>query len=214
MVTIAPKLGTFVTIMGTTKDSIAAALFGKTRRHVLALLFGRPHEAFYLRQIARETGAGVGAVQRELDRLTQAGVITRAPDGRQVYVRANPDTPVYHELQGLMAKTAGIADVLCSALLSLEKIDVAFIYGSVARGSQTTHSDIDMMIIGEVSLHEVLPLLGPAQERLAREINPTIYTPDEFRSKRADRQHFVSRVLEEPRIFIIGADNELERLAG
>ena len=200
--------------MGTTKDSVAEALFGKTRRHVLALLFGRPHEAFYLRQIVRETGAGVGAVQRELDRLTQAGIITRAPDGRQVYFRANPDTPVYQELQGLMAKTAGIADVLCSALLSLEKIDVAFIYGSVARGSQTTHSDIDMMIIGEVSLHDLLPLLGPAQERLAREINPTIYTPDEFRSKRADQQHFVSRVLEEPKIFIIGADNELERLAG
>ena len=121
---------------------------------------------------------------------------------------------MYGELQGLMAKTAGIADVLRSVLLSLEKIDVAFIYGSVARGSQTTYSDIDMMIIGDVTLHELLPLLGPAQERLAREINPTIYTPDEFRSQRADRQHFVSRVLEEPKIFIIGADNDLERLAG
>ncbi len=200
--------------MGTAQDSIAEALFGKTRRQVLALLFGRPQDAFYLRQIARETGTGVGAVQRELDRLTRAGVITRAPDGRQVYFRANPDTPVFSELQGLMAKTAGIADVLRSALFSLEKIDIAFIYGSVAKGSQTTYSDIDMMIIGDVTLHELLPLLRPAQERLAREINPTIYAPDEFRSQLADQQHFVSRVLEEPRIFIIGADDDLERLAG
>jgi predicted nucleotidyltransferase len=200
--------------MGTTKDSVAEALFGKTRRQVLALLFSHPHKAFYLRQIARETGAGVGAVQRELDRLTGAGVITRAPDGRQVYFRANPDSPVFAELQGLMAKTAGIADILRSALLPLEKIDIAFIYGSVARGSQTTYSDIDMMVVGDVTLHELLPLLGTAQERLAREINPTIYTLAEFRSQLADRQHFVSRVLEEPKIFIIGADSELERLAG
>ncbi len=200
--------------MGTARDSVAEALFGKTRRRVLALLFGRPHETFYLRQIARETGAGVGAVQRELDRLTQAGVITRAPDGRQVYFRANPDTPVFDELQGLMAKTAGIADVLRSALLPLEKIDVAFIYGSVASGSHATYSDIDMMIVGDVTLHELLPLLRPAQERLAREINPTIYTPGEFLSKRGGRQHFVSRVLDEPKIFIIGADDDLERLAG
>lgn len=200
--------------MCTAQDSIAEALFGKTRRRVLALLFGRSHEAFYLRQISRKTGVAVGAVQRELARLTLAGLITRTPEGSQVYFRANPHSPVYDELQRLMVKTAGIADALRSTLVSSKKIDVAFIYGSVAKGSHSTYSDIDIMIIGEVSLSELLPLLGLAQERLAREINPTIYTPEEFRSKRGGRRHLVSRVLEEQKIFIIGTDDDLKKLVG
>lgn len=196
-------------------DSIAHALFGKTRRRLLALLFGRPDEAFYLRQIARKVDGGVGAVQRELSRLAHAGIINRKPDGSQVYFSANRDSPVFDELRGLMVKTAGIADVIRVALEKVQdRIEIAFLYGSVAEGVQAARSDIDLMIVGEVSLRELLPALGPAQDQLAREITPTIYGPEEWRQKRRSGAHFVNRVLDRTRIFLIGGEDDLGELAG
>ena len=211
-----PKIGALVTIMSTQPhDSIAEALFGKTRRQVLTLLYRRPDTSFYLRQITRETGTGIGSVQRELERLTRAGLITRAPLGNQVHFRANQDSPVFQEIHGLINKTTGLADVVRSALVELaEKIHVAFVFGSVAKRSHTTYSDVDLLIVGDLGLRDVVPLLSPVQDQLGREVNPTIYQPAEFRSLSQDDNHFLGRVMRDPRIFILGNEDELGRLVG
>ena len=198
-------------------DEIASSLFGRTRRNILALLFGRPDEAFYLRQVARETGAGVGAVQRELAGLTRAGLITRTPRGIQVFFQADRSSPVFSEIKSLMEKTTGLADVVRSALAELDArglVSFAFLYGSVATGTHGPSSDVDLMIIGDTKLLELIPAVREAQDRLGREINPTVYPVAELQDRLKARDHFISRVLERPKIMLIGTENELEKLAG
>ena len=197
-------------------DRVAEALFGKTRRNVLSLLFGRPDERFYMRQVARMTGASVAAVQHELARLTTAQLVVRTPEGKQVYYRANTESPVFNEIRGLMDKTVGAVAVVRSTLSGLAgegRIDIAFIYGSVASGTYDAFSDVDVMIIGEIKLSEIIPALRVAQDRLGREINPTIYPGEELRMRLTDREHFVTQVLDGPKIILIGSENDLERLA-
>lgn len=205
-------MGTIVTNPRTVPgDSIAEALFGQTKRRVLALLFGRPESAFYLREIARETGSGTGAVQRELAQLVAAGLVRRSRQGLHVYFSADSASPVYGEMRSLLAKTAGIADVLRAALSELPKkakVLVAFIYGSVAAGQHTSASDVDLMVIGRVQLADLLPTLRPIQERLGREVNPTIYRPDEL----AEPSSFVRRVLDGPKIMLVGTEDDIADL--
>jgi len=199
-----------------TPDQAASALFGQTRRHVLALLFGRPQESFYLRQIARETGAGTGAVQRELATLLKGGLIRRAPRGNQVHFSANPESPLFDELQSLMAKSTGIADVLRSALLRFwnsQMIMSAFIYGSVALGNQRSSSDIDLMVVGRLHLKDLAPVLRKVERRLGREINPVIYRPEDLRGGLSKRAHFVTQVMSRPKIMLFGNPDDLEELA-
>jgi len=144
-----------------TSSSLAAALFGQTRRAILALLYGHPDEAYYLRQLARLGGLGLGVVQREVKRLSEAGILRRTVRGHQVYYQANPDCPVFAELKGLMVKTAGAVDVLREALAPLAgRIKGAFIYGSVARLQQRNGSDVDLMVVGAVSFGEVVGALN------------------------------------------------------
>jgi predicted nucleotidyltransferase len=198
-------------------DPIAGALFGVTRLRVLALLFGRPHESFYLRQVARETGSGVGATQREVARLVVADIVRRTQRGNQVHFQANADSPVFNELRDLLAKTAGLASVLRATLGTLIPSGsgaIAFIYGSAAAGKQTASSDIDLMLIGDVSQARLLPVLRKAQARLGREVNATVYPLDEFTSKLDRGEHFARRSMASPRIMLIGDDRELEKLAG
>ena len=196
-------------------DTIAEALFGKTRRAILGLLFSHPEQAFFLRQIARSVDSGMGAVQRELRQLTDAGILTKTASGRQVYFQANPKCPVFNELRLLVAKTIGIADGLKSALLPLrEKIVCAFVYGSMASGRVTVGSDVDLMIIGDLSFGEVVSALHPVQDVLGREINPTVYPEAEFVEKLVQGHHFLRSVMSEEKIFLVGDANELEKLAG
>ena len=196
------------------KERLAAGLFGKTRRAVLSLLLGRPDEAFYVRQVVRAARVGQGTVQRELKRLADLGIISRQLRGKQVYFQANPKCPVFAELRGLILKTAGMADVLRDSLLGFgERINVAFIYGSLARGADKATSDVDLMVVGNVSFGDVVSAIGPAQETLGREINPTVYPPEEFRRKVAGGHHFLKTVLREPKLFLIGGERDLDRLA-
>jgi predicted nucleotidyltransferase len=198
---------TEISLLGTT-------LFGKTRRAVLALLYGHPDESFYLRQIARATGAGMGALQRELKLLAGAGVIRRSEIGQQAFFKANADSPVFHELRNLIIKTFGVADVIRAALSPLaDKIQTAFIFGSMVSGEIKQGSDLDVMIIGKIEFAGVVAALSPAQETLELEINPSVYPPAEFRSKLAEGHHFLKTVLSAPKIFLIGNENELEELA-
>jgi predicted nucleotidyltransferase len=196
-----------------TSSNLSAALFGQTRRAILALLYGHPDEAYYLRQLARSGGLGLGGVQREVRRLAEAGILRRTVRGHQVYYQANPDCPVFAELKGLMVKTAGAVDVLREALAPLGgRIKVAFIYGSVARLQQRNASDVDLMVVGAVSFGEVVGALSAAQELIHREISPTVYSPAEFRSKLKARHHFLSSVLRNEKVFVIGDAHELARL--
>jgi predicted nucleotidyltransferase len=179
----------------------------------LALLYGHPDEAYYLRQLVRSAGLGLGAVQREVARLAGAGIIQRTARGRQVYYQANPECPLYVELKSLVVKTAGVGDVLRAALAPLaSRIRVAFIYGSVARTEQKSTSDVDLMVIGDVTFGDVVSALGAPQEILSREINPTVYSPREFRSKLKVSHHFLSSVLKNEKVYVIGDARELARL--
>ena len=195
-------------------NKLGATLFGKTRRTVLALLYSHPDESFYLRQIARVTGAGMGSLQRELKQLSEAGVIQRSEIGRQAFFKANSDCPVFLELRNLIIKTFGVADVLRAALSPLaETIQVAFIFGSMVSGEFKQSSDLDVMVIGKIEFAEVVAALSPVQETLAREINPTVYPSEEFKSKLAEGHHFLKTVLNASKLFLIGDENELEELA-
>jgi len=211
-----PKMGTTVPILGTELEmgSLAEALFGRTRRAILGLLFSHPDESFYLRQIARLLGLGHGALQRELRGLTAAGILVRERSGQQTLYRVNRSCPIYNDLSNLIAKTVGLADVLRAALAALgERIDLAFVYGSLAKGVPNAASDVDVMVIGSASFSEIVAALSPLQDTLRREINPSVYPPAEFRRKVQDKSHFLTTVLGEPKIMLIGEENELERLA-
>ena len=202
--------------MGTQRISnpVTSALFSKNRQAVLALLFAHPDEAFYLRQIVRASGGGIGAVQRELGQLVQAGIIRRTARDQQVYFQANADCPVFEELKGLVVKTAAVADVLRAGLASLaDRIVVAFIYGSVARAKQNRESDVDLVIIGRVAFTEVVETFAQAQRDLGREVNPVVYSSDEFRAKVSAGHHFLKNVLKKDKVFLIGNESELKRLA-
>ena len=208
-------MSTFVPIMGTEPDTgLSATLFGKTRRSILALHYGHADEAFYVRQLLRTAQGGQGAIQRELKQLSDAGIIQRVVRGRQVYYQANPQCPVFSELRGIVVKTAGIAEVLRAQLAPLtDRIIVAFVYGSVARGEERKGSDVDAMVVGDVTFGDVAAVLAPAQEMLGREVNPTVYPPAEFRKKIAQKHHFLGTVLKGPKLFLMGDERELARLA-
>lgn len=196
-------------------DSIGAALFGVTRQAVLRLLFGHTDQRFYQRQIIGSIGIGSGTVQRELAQLVNAGIVTRTVEGRQTYFQANRGCLVFEELHGLIRKTFGVAQVVSESLAKLGgKIELAFLYGSLAAGSETAASDVDVMIVGrEISLHDAVSALSDAQSELRREVNPSVYRTGEFCRKLAEGHHFLSSVVAGPKIFLIGDENELARLA-
>jgi predicted nucleotidyltransferase len=198
----------------TYRDNLSQTLFGKTRRAVLSLLYSHVDEAYYLRQIVRAAGVGLGAVQREVKQLSDAGIIQRIVHGRQVYYQANPQCPVFAELKNLVVKTVGVRAVLQAALTPLgDRIDVAFIYGSIARSEEHRDSDIDVLVVGKVTFAQIVSSFSEAQKTIGREINPTVYPPAEFRSKVAAGHHFLNAVLKGPMLFLIGDKRELARLA-
>jgi len=212
---VVPKMSTIVPKMSTMrKNNLSEALFSKSRKAILALLFSNTDEAFYIRQLSRAAGVFLGPLQRELKRLTDAGIIQRTMHGKQVYYQANKKCPIFEELKSFIVKTAGIADVLRGAISSLaDKIDCAFVYGSFAEGEQRAQSDVDVMVIGDVSFKDVSAALSGAQETLSREVNPTVYPLAEFKKKIASGHHFLNTVLKEKKIFLIGDEDELRRLA-
>ncbi len=190
------------------------SLFGHTRSALLALLYGHAEESFYLRQLIRTVGAGHGALQRELKHLTDMGLIVRRVQGNQVLYRANAQSPIFREIKSLITKTVGIHDAIRSALAALEaEIQVAFVYGSVARQKERANSDVDLMVLGSASFSEVVSALGPAQRVLGREINPTVFPISEFRSKLAGGNHFLRSVMKDKKLFVLGSEHELAKLA-
>lgn len=210
------KLGTIVPIMSTISDQsgLLESLFGKTRRSILALLFSHTDESFYLRKILRLTGVSPGAGQRELKRLSEAGIILRSLRDNQVHFQANPQCPIFDELKSLITKTQGVADVLRSALKPLAgSIKAAVVYGSVARGRASRESDVDLLIVGNVAFGDVVEYLARAQEILRREVNPVVVSLEEFRSRVSKGDHFLDSVMKSSFVPVIGDPRELGRMA-
>lgn len=194
-------------------NGLATTLFGKTRRAVLSLLFGHVDDAFYLRQIVRATGIGLGSVQRELKMMTEAGIVVRERKGNLVYYQANSSSPIFSELKSIVRKTFGVADVIRHSLAAVaDRIQVAFIFGSIASGNAGKASDIDVMIVGDISFGDIVSLLSGAEEQLGREINSVVYPVAEFKQKAKGDHHFVKSVLESEKIFLVGDEGELARL--
>lgn len=195
-------------------NKLSEILFGKTRQAVLSLLYGHADESFYLRQILRVAGGGMGAVQRQVNALVDAGIILRIKKGKQIYYQANSRSPVFNELKSIIMKTAGIGDILKTALAPLaQQIQFAFIYGSIAHGTEKEGSDVDVLVVGDVTFSDIVAVLSPMQQTLGREINPTVYPPDEFRTKLTRNNHFIKSVMADDKIYLIGDDDELKRLA-
>ncbi len=193
----------------------ATVLFGSTRRRVLGWLLGHPDEAYYLRELARHIGGAVGAIQRELELLTASGLVRREVRGKQVYFQANQNAAIFTELQSLFAKTVGLVDILRESLAPLaDRIRTAFVFGSAARGELHASSDVDLLVVGDVSFGDVIAAIQGAEKRLGREVNPTVYSEREFRAKVLAKQHFVTAVLTEPKMLVFGQDAALTQLPG
>ena len=208
-----PETGLIVPDMGTIVEfsSLANALFSPVQQRVLALLFGQPDRRFQSGEIIRLVNSGTGAVHRQLSRLADAGWLTVTPIGNQRHYQANRDSPAFEELRGLIVKTVGVVEPLRQALLPLAAaIRAAFVYGSVAKGSDTARSDIDLMVISdELSYPDIFAALQPAEAVLARKVNPNVTTFNLWRAERARKDTFAARIVKQPRLFVVGSEDDV-----
>ena len=194
-------------------QSPSSILFPGYRRRVLGMLLLHPEESLHGREIARRGGLPAGTLTRELKRLAGAGLLNCERRGNQLLYSANRQSPIFEELAGILRKTSGLADVVAEALAPLtDHIEVALIFGSVARGTETRASDVDVLIIGAVDYGSVIDALYPAQQRLAREINPKVFTRREWNAKLKEKSPFVLEILSRERIFLIGGEHERAEL--
>ncbi|MFT4178693.1 MAG: transcriptional regulator [Thermomonas sp.] len=193
--------------------SLADALFSTTKQRVLSLLYGQPKRRFTVTELLTEAQGGAGAVQREIDRLEQAGLVSSERDGRQRWIQANRASPIYTELSRIVQKLLLHGPMLTEALKPLRnRIDYAFIYGSVAKRSDHAASDIDLMVVGEqIGQGDIYAVIAPVETRLGRPVKPTIYTLDELRQRFTAGQSFIRRVVEQPKEFLIGSEAEFLR---
>ncbi len=208
-----PKMGTSKNQTTTTlrSSSLADALFSGTQQRVLGLLFGQPERSFYATELINLAGVGSGAVQRELASLSQSGLVTVKPVGNQKHYQANPASPIYVELCGLVRKTVGLAEPLRAALAPLAtQIKAAFVYGSIAKKEDTASSDIDLMLVSDtLTFGETILALQAATESLGREVNPNIFTPQDFAKRLKEGGSFVPRVMAQPKVWLIGGEHDL-----
>ena len=193
-----------------TMSTLADILSSRVKAEVFRLLFGVGDAPLHLREIERQSGLAVGTVRQELGRLTELGLVEKTADGNRRLYTANRQHPLYPDIRNLVLKTSGLADVLRGALAGEKGIPLAFVFGSIARGGEQAHSDIDLMVLGTIGLRQLTRRLSGVAAQLGREINPHVFTIEEFRRRKKARDHFLSTVLAEPRIFITGNDHELE----
>lgn len=190
-------------------------LFGSYRQRVLGLLLLQPQQRFHVRELARQTGTTAGTLHRELAKLAEAGLLLRERQGNQVLYRANCASPVFEELAGLFRKTSGAVSVLQDSLHDLApQIRYALIFGSLARGAETHASDVDVLVIGDAGFSEVVRAFYPAQELLQREINPVVYSADEFLTRLQDKEPLLLEVLAKPKLFLLGNEHDFAEFTG
>ena len=193
------------------RTSLADALFSTIQQRVLAYLFGQPERSFFATEMIKLAGGGSGAVQRELARLVDSGLVTVTRLGTQKHYQANPKSPIFAELRSIAQKTVGLAEPLREALAPLAKrITATFVYGSVAKRSDTAASDIDVLVLSDsVDYADVFAALQAAEAKLGRTVNPTVYTPANWRKKRKEGNAFVVKVAAQPKVFLIGTEEDL-----
>jgi predicted nucleotidyltransferase len=216
-----PILGINIPKMGSVKrksrpigppaSGVADALFSKVQQRVLAVLFGNHSRSFYANELIALASSGSGAVQRELAQLEAAELVTVRRIGNQKHYQANEAAPIFEELRGLVLKTSGLVDVLRSALAPLAaQIDLAFVFGSVAKATDTAMSDIDLLVVGErLAYAELFAALEPASMRLKRTVNPTLYSQGEIDKRIRAENPFIKRVFAQPKLWVIGEDRGL-----
>ena len=191
-------------------SKLAELLFRGYRRRVLALLLLHADKRYHVREIARLTDTVAGTLHKELARLADAGLLLKETVGNQVLYGANRDCPIFEELASIFRKTSGITDVLAGALASFsEKIVAAFVFGSMASGKEAAGSDVDLLVIGDVGFTEVARAIYSAQEVLGREINPKVYSKEEWNQMLKNKDAFIKEVLKKPKLFITGSEDEL-----
>ena len=213
-----PKSGMIMPILGLKtgshrghRKSLAGALFTRTQQRVLGVLFGQPERSYYASELIRDAGTGSGAAQRELARLEESGLVVARRIGHQKHYQANAASPLYAELRSIVLKTVGLAEPLRDALRPLASaIRAAFVYGSVASATDQAASDIDLMIISDrLTYGEVFGALERVTRTVGRRVNPTVYTAAEFSKRARTENAFVTRVLEQPKLWIVGSDDDL-----
>ena len=194
-------------------NRLAELLSSRARADIFRLLFPGTGEELHVREIERRSGLNDSTLRQELRKLTRLDLVRSRRDGNRVYYRAKTENPLYPEIRNLVIKTSGLADVLRSALMD-KRIRVAFVFGSIARSEEKAGSDVDLMVIGQIGLRDLSRLLSGMEEKIGREVNPHVFREEEFRKRIRVKEHFVSRVMEVPKIFIIGSERELEAMGG
>ena len=195
--------------------TLSDALFSGVQRRVLALIFGHPERSFYTNEIVRNVRSGSGAVERELSRLAHSGLVSVQRIGNQKHYRANPDAPIFEELRGLVVKTVGLAEPIRRSFQPYAgAIKAAFVYGSVAKGTDTAQSDIDLMVVGdELNYSDLYAAAQSAEDELRRKVNPLFLSFKDWQRKASDRGSVVSKISDSPKIFIIGSEKDLDSWA-
>jgi predicted nucleotidyltransferase len=189
-------------------NTLAELLSSRVKAEIFRLLFGAVPRELHVREIERQSGLADATVRQELKRLSRLGVVESRPNGNRTYYRANTHHPLYPAICNLVLKTNGLVEVLSEALVSPE-IKLAFVFGSVAAGSENAESDIDLIVIGSLSLRQLSKLLSGVAARVGREINPHVFTVEEFTRRKKEREHFINTVLAAPKLYVIGNEDEL-----
>jgi DNA-binding transcriptional ArsR family regulator len=192
---------------------LAEILSSKIRSEIFRMLFGLNEDALHMREIERRSGLSIGTNQQEIKKLLRLNLIIKRKDGNRIYYQANKEHPLYPEIRNLVLKTAGLVDFFQKALEANPNIQFAFVFGSLARHEEKDKSDVDLMIIGEITMRQLTGLLSGVSAQIGREINPYILTTGEFLKRKSTKDHFLIQVLESPKIFVIGNENELAELA-
>ena len=196
-------------------SSVLTALFPHVRQGVLAATLTQPKKWWYLSELADRLGTTPSSLQRELSALVASGILERRREGTRAYFKAETRSPVFRELQQLFEKTAGLVPIVKQILEPFgDNIQCAFVYGSVARNREHAMSDVDLMVIGKAGLADLSPALRKAEQRLGREVNATVYSPEEFREKVKSRDHFLTTILRGRKHFVRGCSSDLDEIVG
>jgi predicted nucleotidyltransferase len=190
-------------------------LGSRLRAKVLGWLFSHPDERYFVRQLTALVKEDSTNVSRELARLEKTGILVKNTEGKQKYYQANRQSPIFNELHGLILKTVGVADIIKKALEPrIADIKLAFIFGSVAKRAENRFSDIDLLVVGDITFGEVVDLISTAEGALNRELNPVVYTLAEFNKRLSENHYFIRDILSGDKIFVVGDENELKALVG
>jgi len=192
-------------------NRLAEILSSRARAEIFRLLLSGTGEELHVREIERRSGLNDSTLRQELRKLVRLDLVQSRRDSNRVYYRAKTENPLYPEIRNLVLKTSGLSDVLKSALMD-KRIRVAFVFGSIAHGDEKAGSDVDLMVIGQLGLRDLSRLLSGIEEKIGREVNPHVLREEEFRKRIRAKEHFISSMMETPKIFLIGSQNELEAM--